>query len=192
MNGVPLSATCLRFAGRTIVHSFHAAWDSRDILPILRFGENSWEPAAQAKHMVLETLPDRRSLGTRVGNYSDRHRLGAPRVAPCLREARSRVGRIRPIPATSVACATCWKRHIACKLPHKEHQFSATISETRFSHWRGPHAGGGRRRLECSYGCGQHDKRSCVAAFQLSPRQRKHNLSDQLRAHPRPDRNGIA
>jgi hypothetical protein len=44
------------------------------------------------------------------------------------------VGRIRPIPATSFACATCWK------LPHEEHQFSTTISETRFSHWRRPHA----------------------------------------------------
>jgi hypothetical protein len=39
---------------------------------------------------------------------------------------------------------------------------------------------------------GQHDKRSCVAAFRLSPRQRKHNPSDQLRVHPRTDRNGIA
>ena len=65
-----------------------------------------------------------------IGNTRDRHRLGAPRVASCLREARSRVGRIRPIPATSVACATCWKRHIACNLPHEEGQFSATISET--------------------------------------------------------------
>ena len=35
---------------------------------------------------------------------------------------------------------TCWKRRIACKLPHEEHQFSAIISETRFSHWRRPHA----------------------------------------------------
>jgi len=37
---------------------------------------------------------------------------------------------MRPIPASSVACATCWKRHISCKLPHEGHQFSATISET--------------------------------------------------------------
>jgi hypothetical protein len=26
------------------------------------------------------------------------------------------------------------------QLPHEEHQFSATISETRFFHWRRPHA----------------------------------------------------
>jgi hypothetical protein len=32
------------------------------------------------------------------------------------------------------------KRHIACKLQDEEHQFSATISETRFFHWRRPHA----------------------------------------------------
>jgi hypothetical protein len=50
----------------------------------------------------------------------------------------------------------------------------------------------GPRRLECSYGCGQHDKRSCIAAFHLSRRQRKHTLPDQLRVHPRSDRNGIA
>ena len=94
-------------------------------------------------------------------------------------------------PPTSSACATCWKRHIGCKLPHEEHQFCTTISETRFSRWRRPHAAG-PRRLECSYGCGQHDKRNRVAAFQLSPSRRKHNLPDQLRADPRSDRNGIA
>jgi hypothetical protein len=75
----------------------------------------------------------------RVGNYSDRHRLGRPAGAALLtRGSAFEGGRIRSIPASSVACATCWKRHIACKLPHEEHQFSATISETRFSHRRRP------------------------------------------------------
>jgi len=32
----------------------HAAWHSRNILPILRFGETPGTPAAQAKLMVLE------------------------------------------------------------------------------------------------------------------------------------------
>src|SRR6266446_5964259 len=41
-------------------------------------------------------------------------------------------------------------------------------------------------------GCGKHDERSGVAAFQLSPCHRKHNLPDQLRVRPSSDRNGIA
>jgi len=139
------------------------------------------------------TLP---KVGTdRVGNYSDRHRLGARRVAPCLREARVRRSANPTNSGLFRACATCWKRHIACKLPHEEHQFSAIISETRFSHWRRPHASvitrRGPRRSECSYGCG-HMTKKLRCCFQLSPRQRKHNLPDQLRAHPRSDRNGIA
>jgi hypothetical protein len=41
-------------------------------------------------------------------------------------------------------------------------------------------------------GCGQHDERSCVAAFRLSRRHPKHILLDQLRVRPGSDRNGIA
>jgi salicylate hydroxylase len=41
-------------------------------------------------------------------------------------------------------------------------------------------------------GCGRHDKGSSVAAFQLSPCHRKHNLPDQLRVRPSSDRSGIA
>ena len=195
MNGVPLSATCLRFAGRTIVHSFHAAWDSRDILPILRFGETLGTPAAQAKHMVLETLPDRRSLGTESETTQTGIDWGAPRVAPCLREARVRgwgeSDQFRPLPSRARLAGND-TLHANCR--------TKNISSARQFQRRASPIGDGRtlidaggpRRLECSYGCGQHDKRSCVAAFQLSPRQRKHNLSDQLRAHPRSDRNGIA
>ena len=36
------------------------------------------------------------------------------------------------------------------------------------------------------------DERCGVAAFQLSPCHRKHNLPDQLRARPSSDRSGIA
>jgi hypothetical protein len=39
---------------------------------------------------------------------------------------------------------------------------------------------------------GQHDERSCFAAFRLSRRHRKHILLDQLRVRPGSDRNGIA
>ena len=43
-------------------------------------------------------------------------------------------------------------------------------------------------------GCaaGSMTKRSGVAAFQLSPCHRKHNLPDRLRVRPSSDRNGIA
>ena len=41
-------------------------------------------------------------------------------------------------------------------------------------------------------GCGRHDEGSSVAAFQLSPCHRKHNLPDQLRVRPSSDRSGIA
>src|SRR6516165_533515 len=40
--------------------------------------------------------------------------------------------------------------------------------------------------------CARHDEGSSVAAFQLSPRHHKHNLPDQLRVRPSPDRSGIA
>src|SRR6266404_4271668 len=39
---------------------------------------------------------------------------------------------------------------------------------------------------------GRHDEGSSVAAFQLSPCHRKHNLPDQLRVRPSSDRSGIA
>jgi hypothetical protein len=41
-------------------------------------------------------------------------------------------------------------------------------------------------------GCGRHDEGSSVAAIQLSPYHRKHNLPDQLRVRPSSDRSGIA
>ncbi len=49
----------------------------------------------------------------------------------------------------------------------------------------------GRWRLAL-VGCGRHDEGSSVAAFQLSPCYRKHNLPDQLRVRPSSDRSGIA
>ena len=126
--------------------------DSRDILPILRFGENSWDAGSTSETYRPETLPDRRSLGIESETTQTGIDCGTPRVALCLREARGRGRgqRIRPIPASSVACATCWKRHIACKLRTKNISFSETISETRFSHSRWPHASRPCRRDDCS------------------------------------------
>jgi hypothetical protein len=49
----------------------------------------------------------------------------------------------------------------------------------------------GRWRLTL-VGCGRQDEGSSVAAIQLSPCQRKHNLPDQLRVRPSSDRSGIA
>jgi transposase len=56
------------------------------------------------------------------------------------RAANSALHRGSQIPASSVACATCGKPHIECKMPHEELQFSAASLETRFSHWRRPQA----------------------------------------------------
>jgi hypothetical protein len=82
----------------------HAAWHSRDILPILRFAE-AWDAGSTSETYGPETLPDRRS----VGIESETTQTGvdwAPRDSALVgRGSRSRVGRIRPIPASSVACA---------------------------------------------------------------------------------------
>ena len=153
------------------------------------FGEDSWDAGSTSETYGPGTLPDRGPVGIE-SETTQTGRLRHPAGGALLTRGSQ-------IPASSVACATCGKRHIACKRPHEEHQFrrdnfrdallplatAARIYRSR---------GGGRGRLECSYGCGQHDKRSRVAAFQLSLRQRKHNLPDQLRVHPRSDRNEIA
>ena len=107
-------------------------------------------------------------------------------VAVCLRKsARKRVGQIRPIPAASVACAElAGNEHIACNLRHEEGQFSATISQTRFS----PLATAARIYRSCGRGtvvgmflhCGQQEEstlpdlisyatgQSTVSAYHLS------------------------
>ena len=185
-NSSPPKWRCLRFAGRTIVTPL----SGRDILPVLS-SARLLGSGSTSETYGPGTLTDQRSLGI----VSETTQTGIPAGRALLtRGSRSRVGAIRPIPASSVASATCWRRHIACKLPHGKHQFSPTISETRFSKCRTRISIARRRprRLECSYGCGQHDKRSSVCASQLSPRQRKHNLPDQLRVHPRSNRIGIA
>jgi hypothetical protein len=63
---------------------------------------------------------------------------------------------------------------------------SATISETGFSHWRRPHASIDQAAGAAVVGMFLRLRAiCCVAAFQLSPRQRKHILPDQLRVHPK-------
>ena len=117
------------------------------------------------------TLPDRRSVGIESETTQTGIDWGAPRVPPRLREARrSRVGesdQFRPLPSQA---ATCSKRHIACKLPHEEHQFSATISETRFSHRRRPariyrSRGGGRGGWNVPTAAGSMTKEAALLLF---------------------------
>jgi hypothetical protein len=110
----------------------NAAWHSRDILPILRFGETSWDAGSTSETYGPGTLPDRGPVGIE-SETTQTGRLRHPAGGALLTRGSQ-------IPASSVARTTCGKRHIACKRPHEEHQFSATISETRFSHWRRPHA----------------------------------------------------
>ena len=101
MNRVTLSATCLRFIVRSVVHPAHAAWHSRDILPILRFGGDSSD-AGTCETYGPGTLRDRRSVGIESETTQTGIDWGAPRVAPCLRAARSRVGesdQFRPLPS---------------------------------------------------------------------------------------------
>ena len=175
----------------------NAAWHSRDILPILRFGETSWDAGSTSETYDLGILPDRRSVGIESETTQTGIDWGAPRVPPCLREARrSRVGesdQFRPLPSRARLAgndtlhANCRTKNIS-----SARQFQRRASPIGDAQHASIDHAAGPRRLECSYGCGQHDKRSCVAAFQLSGRQRKHNLPDQLRVHARSDRNGIA
>ena len=70
-------------------------------------------------------------------------------------------------------------RRDACILPNSDRS------------WPSRPGTAGRWRLAL-VGCGRHDEGSSVAAFQLSPCHRKHNLPDQLRVRPSSDRNEIA
>jgi hypothetical protein len=140
------------------------------------------------------TLPDRRSVGIESETTQTGIDWGAPRVPPRLREARrSRVGesdQFRPLPSPARLAGND-TLHANCR--------TKNISSARQFQRRASPIGDGQRAsidhaagaaaVGMFYGCGQHDKRSCVAAFQLSRRQRKHNLPDQLRVHPRSDRN---
>jgi hypothetical protein len=172
----------------------NAAWHSRDILPILRFAE-AWDGGSTSETYGPETLPDRRSVGIESETTQTGIDWCAPRVTPCLREARSRGGanptKFRPLPSRARLAGNDTLQIAARRTSVQRDNF-----RDAFSHWRRSHASidhaAGPRQLECSYGCGQHDKRNRAAAFQLSPRQRKHNLPGQLRVHPRSDRNGIA
>ena len=75
------------------------------------------EPGSTSETYGPGTLPDRRSLGIASETTQTGIDWGRPAGSALL---YARVGPIRPIPASSVACATYRKRHIACKLPHEE------------------------------------------------------------------------
>jgi hypothetical protein len=118
-----------RFAGRTIVHPIHPPGTVGTSF-LFCVSARFLEPASTSENVRCWNPTSAKVCRDRVGNYSDRQTAAPTGSALLTRSSRS----------SSVACATCWKRHIACKLPHEEHQFSATISETRFSHRRRPHA----------------------------------------------------
>src|ERR1700722_18012205 len=129
------------------------------------------------------TLPDRRSLRIESEIAQTGIDWGAPRVAPCLREAlkfrplpsRARLAGNHTLHANSARRASVQRGNFRdALLPLAT---AARIYRSRGS-WNVPAAAGSIIRNR-------------MAAFQLSPRQRKHNPSDQLRVHPRSDRNGI-
>ena len=81
----------------------HAAWHGRDILPILRFDENSWDAGSTSETYGAGTLPDRRSVGIKSETTQTGVDWGAPWAAPWLGEARVRgwgeSDQFRPLPS---------------------------------------------------------------------------------------------
>jgi hypothetical protein len=106
------------------------------------------------------TLPDRGSLGIE----SETTQTGidwAPAGSALLTRGSFEGGANPTNSGLFSRVRDCRKRRIACKLPHEEHQFSAIMATAAciYDHPAGAAAVGN------SYDCGQHDKRSCVAAF---------------------------
>jgi hypothetical protein len=117
----------------------NAAWHSRDILPILRFAE-AWDAGSTSETYDPETLPGPKVGRDRVGNYSDLHRLVRP-VCNALLTGGSFEGganptnsdlfrRVRGLLETTHCMQTAARRT----------SVQRDNSETRFSHWRRPHA----------------------------------------------------
>jgi hypothetical protein len=129
----------------------HAAWHSLEHPSHSAFRRDTWDACSTSETYGPGTLPDRGSLGIE----SETTQTGidwAPRECALLTRGSFEGGANPTNSGLFRRVRACWKRRIACKLPHEEHQFSAIISETRFSHWRRPHASmitrRGPRRLE--------------------------------------------
>ena len=85
------------------------------------FDENSWDAASTSETYGPGTLPDRSSLGIESETTQTDIGLRRPAGSALLtRGSRLRVGRANPTNSGLFhrMCA-CWKRHIACKLPHE-------------------------------------------------------------------------
>jgi hypothetical protein len=113
-------------------------------------------------------LPDRGSLGIE-SETTQTALIGRP-AGSTLLTRDSFEGRANPTNSGLFRhVRACWKRRIACKLPHEEHQFSAIISETRFSHWRRPHASmitrRGPRRLGIPTTAGSMTREAALLLF---------------------------
>ena len=114
------------------------------------------------------TLPDRGSLGIE----SETTQTGidwAPAGSALLTRGSFEGGANPTNSGLFRRVRACWKRRIACKLPHEEHQFSAIISETRFSHWRRSDASmitrRGPRRLEIPTTAGSMTREAALLLF---------------------------
>ena len=188
-----LSSLCR--ANNSPSHPYRLAWSGHPSNSAFR--RDSWDAGSTSETYGAGTLPDRRSVGIESETTQTGVDWGAPWAAPWLGEARVRgwgeSDQFRPLPSRARLAgndtldANYRTKNISSARQFQRRASSIGDGRTHLSiTQRGP------RRLECSYGCGQHDKRNRVAAFQLSPRQRKHNLPDQLRLHPRSDRHGIA
>ena len=149
------------------------------------------EPASTSENLRCWNPTSAKVCRDRVGNYSDRHRLRHPAgSAQLTRGSRSRAGPANPTNSGLFRRVRDLLETTHCmQTAHEEHQFSATISELlplataariyrSRGGWNVPTAAGSMTRD--------------AALLLFSPRRRKHNLPDQLRVHPRSDRNGIA
>jgi hypothetical protein len=100
--------------------STHAAWHSGTSF-LFCFRRDSWDAASTSETYGPGTLPDRSSLGIESETTQTDIGLRRPAGSALLtRGSRLRVGRANPTNSGLFhrMCA-CWKRHIACKLPHE-------------------------------------------------------------------------
>ena len=116
------------------------------------------------------TLTDRRALGTESETTQTGIDWGTPRVAPCLPEAHVRgwgeSDQFQRLPSRArlagndTSHANCRTKNISSARQFQRRASPIGDGRTRISITRR-----GPRRLECSYGYGQHDKRSALLLF---------------------------
>jgi hypothetical protein len=125
------------------------------------------EPGSTSTTYGPGALPDRRSLGIASETTQTASTGGAPRVAPCFTRGWGQSDQFRPLPSRARLAGND-TLHANCRT--KKHQFSATISETRFSHWRRPHGiyrsrGGGRGGWKVPTAAGSTTREAALQLF---------------------------